>query len=46
MIWLQAMKDAAVLRHKLVHIMFEDADPNKWPLHQWIIDAVYWPLGD
>ncbi len=44
MIW-QAMRDAAVARHKIVHVLFEDANPDKWPLHEFIISLVYdWPL--
>lgn len=44
MMWLIAMRDAAVLRHKMVHILAENADPNKWPLHEFIIDCVYGPF--
>lgn len=43
-VWWRAMRDAAVWRHKMVHIWFEDADPNKWPLHEFIIKCFYGPL--
>jgi hypothetical protein len=40
LIW-QAMRDAAVARHKMWHATFEGSDPNKWPLHEFIIKCVY-----
>jgi hypothetical protein len=39
-IW-QTMRDAAVMRHRLVNIIFEGSNPDKWPLHEFIIKCVY-----
>jgi hypothetical protein len=40
LLW-QAMRDAAVFRHRMVHIFFEGGNPDKWPLHEFIIKLVY-----
>ena len=35
------MRQAAVLRHRILHIVFEGGDPGKWKAHEATIKAFY-----